>query len=164
MTTIRSTSRARRLGTALGAALLAGAACGGPLGPIPGGRLTGEEASFGPDALATIDAAHTVQLETRPGDPYSVNVWCGVVDGRIYVPTSLILGTDDPEERTWVLHARADPRVRMRVDGRLYDFTAVRVSDATEREQARTALLAKYSVEADEHATQAWIFRLEPRS
>ncbi|CAN0599708.1 unnamed protein product, partial [Laminaria digitata] len=78
-------------------------ACGGPLGPIAGGTLsgpehTGEEPDWG-TLLADIE---NIQIESNPADPYSVNVWATGHDGALYVPTSLILGPDDPTERTWV--------------------------------------------------------------
>lgn len=139
-------------------------ACG-PLGPIPGGALRGEPVGEPVSDWSFLDAEHTVQLETHPGDPYSVNVWIGQQRGRPYVPTSLIAGVDEPSERQWVKNVLADPRVRLRVHGRLYDLAAVRVEDAAERESVRAALLAKYEVEAGEdgHEDRAWIFRLEPR-
>jgi hypothetical protein len=50
----------------------------------------------------------------------------------------------------------------VRIEGTVYPLRAVRVDDPAEREAARKMLLAKYEVEADEHATAAWIFRLDP--
>jgi hypothetical protein len=142
--------------------LLACLACG-PLGPLPGGALRGPVHS-GPlpswDFVAPIE---TVQLETRPADPHSVNTWIGTRAGALYVPTSLILGADEPSEREWVRNVLADPRVRIRIDGTVYELTAVRVEDPTEREAVRTSLLAKYDVERDAHAERAWIFRIEAR-
>lgn len=136
-------------------------ACG-PLGPISGGRLRGS-VEAPPADWSAAHAAETVQLESHPDDPYSVNVWCGALDGRLYVPTSLILGPDDPSEREWVRNAMDDPRVRLRVDGVVYELVAVRVDDPAEIEAARAMLLAKYETEPDEHSGKAWIFRLEPR-
>ena len=59
---------------AAGAALAL--ACG-PIGPIPGGALRGDPVAEPVQDWSFLDAEHTVQLETRPGDPYSVNVWIG---------------------------------------------------------------------------------------
>ncbi len=134
----------------------------GPIGPLPGGRLSGSVSGAVED-WSFVDDVETVQLETRPDDPHSVNTWIGRLGGTLYLPTSLILGADDPEERTWVRNALADPRVRVRIDGTLYGFEATRVDDPDEREAARAMLLAKYDVESDDHATRAWIFRLSPR-
>jgi hypothetical protein len=57
----------------------------------------------------------------------------------------------------------ADPRVRLRADGRIYELRAVRVEDPTQIERVRTAMMAKYEVDPDAHAEAAWVFRLEPR-
>ena len=158
-----SRSKPNRIWTALlllAVALLCGC---GPLGPIPGGRLRGDLHSAPSSGWAFTEAIETIQLETSPDDPHSVNAWCGTFQGNLYVPTSLILGADDPEEREWVRNVLADPRIRIRIAGTIYELRAVRVDDATGREGARTALLAKYEVEADAHAEAAWIFRLGPR-
>jgi len=136
-------------------------ACG-PIGPIPGGRLSGPVENAPADWGFASDVG-TIQLETRPDDPHSVNTWCGVVDGALYVPTSLIRGTDEPSEREWVANALADPRVRIRVGDSVYQARAVRVDDPTEREAARAALIAKYDVEPDPHSEAAWVFRMEAR-
>lgn len=134
----------------------------GPVGPFPGGALGGPVAEA-PADWAAVAHVEQIQLESRPDDPHSVNTWCGVVDGALYVPTSLILGPDDPNERGWVRHVVADARVRLRIEGQVYELRAVRVEAAEERERVRTALLAKYDAELDDHARAAWIFRMEPR-
>jgi len=137
-------------------------ACGGPVGPFPGRSLAGSVEEL-PDLGSLPAEVETVQLETRPSDPYSVNIWWLVQDGRIYVPTSLILGGEEPGERQWVKNVQADPRVRLRVENRVYELEALRVDDPEERDAARRALLAKYQEDLDAHAQKAWIFRLEPR-
>ncbi len=138
-------------------------ACG-PLGPIPGGRLKGEVVDPPPDDWTEYAAVETAQLETRPDDPHSINIWLGVVDGRLYVTTSLIRGPDDPNERDWVRHVAADPRVRLRVDGRVYELNAVRVESPETIEAVRRAMIAKYDVEPDAHSDAAWVYRLNPRT
>lgn len=146
---------------ALMAVLLGSLACG-PLGPIPGGRLRGH-VEPAPASWSAVESVRTVQLETRPDDPHSVNVWSGVVGDRLYIATSLIRGTDVPAERDWVRHVLADPRVRLRVDGRIYELEAIRVEDHTLAAAVRDAMIAKYEVEPDAHSDAAWVFRLEPR-
>ncbi len=142
------------------AALLLGC---GPLGPIPGGRLRGTVVEPPPVEWSGVEAVRTAQLETRPDDPHSINIWTGVVEGRLYVTSSLIRGPDDPNERDWVRHVLEDPRVRLRIDGRIYELTAVRVEDPARVEAVRSAMIAKYDVEPDAHSDAAWVFRLEPR-
>jgi len=140
-------------------------ACG-PLGPIPGGALRGAVATA-PSAswsdIVDIEQVEQIQLETRPLDPYSVNVWCGVHDGHLYVPTSLILGADDPMERTWVRNVLEDPDVRVRIEGIVYPMRVERVESEQELVAVRQMLLTKYEIESDPHVEQGWIFRLSPR-
>ncbi len=152
------------LGVAFGLALLLGAC--GPLGPLSGGALRGAlTTSPVPDWSFT--AEHdTVQLETHPDDPYSVNTWCVGVADRLYVPTSMIRGPMSPAEREWVKYATADPRVRIRIGDALYEREAVRVTDAVEYGAARAALASKYELGPDDldPGREIWIFRLDPRS
>lgn len=137
-------------------------ACG-PLGPLSGGKLGGEPHRGDLPSWDFVADVETVQLETRPDDPYSVNTWIGSYEGRLVVPTSLILGDDEPTEREWVRNVQADPRVRLRIEGVVYELKARRVEDEATLEGARAALLSKYEVEADDHARRAWIYELGPR-
>ncbi len=146
-------------------ALLPLVACG-PLGPIPGGRLSG---AAGPSEVASWDAAADVenaQLETRPSDPYSVNTWFAALGSELYVPTSMILGPKRPTKRSWVAHVAEDPRVRIRLGREVYERVAVRVTDAGEYDRARAALEGKYGIEPEDRdpEREIWIFRLDPRS
>jgi len=64
--------------------LLLVAACGGPAGVIPGGELSGEEAT----AAAwrdVVSESGTLDLETRPADPYSVRINYVFRDGNVYI-------------------------------------------------------------------------------
>jgi hypothetical protein len=144
------------------ALLLAGGLACGPIGPIRGGKLRGTPEPI-PSDWSEIASVHTVQLETRPDDPHSVNIWIGVVDDTPYIATSLIRGTDVPAERDWVKNVLADPRVRLRVEGRIYELRAVRVEEPAQVERVREAMIEKYDVEADAHSSAAWVFRLESR-
>jgi hypothetical protein len=138
-------------------------ACGGPLGPMAGGKLRGDTHT-GPVAdWAFAKEVKTVQLETNPVSPHSVNTWIGVVNGHAYIPTSLILGPDDPTERKWVANVVADPAIRVRIEGVVFDLEAVKVEDQREREEVRSAMMTKYEAEPDPHSANAWIFRLEDR-
>ncbi len=141
-------------------------ACGGPIGPLSGGRLSGAAGPAQVDDWSVSQAHEAVQLEVRPADPHSVNVWCVGIGDRLYVPTSMILGPTDPEEREWVALVGEDPRVRIRIGDLVYARTAMRVDDADEFERARAALEAKYEIEpADRDPERTiWIFRLDPRA
>lgn len=103
--------------------LLAVTACGGPLGIIPGGGLSGEEATAGAWSEVVTDSG-TLDLETRPEDPYSVRIRFVFRQGRVYI--------DPAEGRRWYENLRGDPSVRVRIDDRIYRARAVAVSDPDE--------------------------------
>ena len=106
-----------RIGGALLALILL-AGCGGPFLIFPGAELSGEVVGQ-PVADWSFVTDRFVDLETRPDDPYSVELNYVVRDGTLYV--------DPAEGRNWLEHIREDPRVRVRFDGRIYPCTAVLV-------------------------------------
>ena len=116
------------------------AACGGPLWGLPGGRLAGNEAPF--DASVLPGDGGVMALETRPRDPYSVNVGYVVIGGRIYI--------DPASERNWYQHMLSDPAVRIRIEGAaaVHPMVAVPV--------ASPDILERFDA-------QRQVFRLDPR-
>lgn len=137
------------------------AACGGPLGPLSGGKLSGEVAQATPDSWAFAANEDHIQLETAPAtDPHSVNVWIGIVDGRAYIPTSLILGGDPPAERQWVKNVLADPSIRLRIQDTVYPAQMRRVTDMETIATVKTAMLTKYEAEVSEQSDGAWVFEV----
>ena len=79
--------------------------CGGPFVLLPGGALEGETAPI-PGSWAFTDEVDTVQLETRPADPYSVNIWVIALDENLYVHAGA-------NRAAWVEHMESDPKVRL---------------------------------------------------
>ena len=150
---------------ALAAVLLCLALGCGPLGPLSGGRLAGALQTAPVTDWSFTESLETVQLETNPAEPHSVNTWCVGIGPRLYVPTSMIRGPKVPGERDWVKNVTADPRLRIRIDGELYERTAVRVTQPVEYESVRAALERKYGLEPEDRdpEREIWIFRLEPR-
>ena len=145
-------------------ALVVGFGCGGPLGPISGGALSGE-VTPAPADWAFVNNIEQVQLETNPAAPHSVNTWIGSNAAALYLPSSMIRGPKLPTERDWVRNALADERVRLRIGDAVYELRAERVADETEAAAARAALEKKYELSADDMdpARAIWIFRLAPR-
>jgi len=138
----------------------------GPIGPIPGGALSGEVGAAQMRDWSSAAEVENAQLETRPTDPHSVNTWFAAVGGQLYVPTSMILGPKHPDGRSWVAHVAEDDRVRIRLGETVYERRAVRVPDGSdEYTAARSALEARYEIaEADRDPERViWIFRLDPR-
>ncbi len=101
--------------------LLAG--CNGPMAWFPGGAMKGPEASA-TDWPSVIGSAETLDLETRPEDPYSVRVGFVLRDGQLYI--------DPAEERRWYAHLAANSAVRVRFSETIYPARAVAVTDPEE--------------------------------
>lgn len=143
----------------LAVALWARFVAGGPVGPFPGGALEGEAVASLPRDWSFLEERDTVALQVAPEAPRSVTTWILVHAGRPVVPSGL------PTRKTWPGLVLEDPRVLMRVDGRLYPLRAERVRQREELEALSDALEAKYGDMPGErdYETGVWFFRLEPR-
>ncbi len=141
------------------------AGLGGPIGPIPGGALSGKQGPTDVTDWSFADDVENAQLETRPNDPHSVNCWFAAVGENFYVPTSMILGPKEPELRSWVAHVAADPRLRIRLGKAVFDRASVRVEEGPEFAAARLALEARYEIAVADRDPERviWIYRLEAR-
>ena len=137
--------------------------CSGPVGPFSGGALGGEEHKGSVSDWGFAAEVETVQLETNPAEPYSVNTWIGVIQGQAYIPTSLIMGAENPQEREWVQNITANADARLRIERTIYNVRLQRVKDQGELELARNTLLTKYAESATEHSSAAWIYRVISR-
>ena len=141
------------LALALAAALVG---CNGPTAVFPGGALDGETQAA-PTDWEFAGSYGTVQLETRPEDPYSVNIAFTVVEGRLYINAG-------DTETQWVQNMTSNPLVRLRMDGLLYDLRAKRVTDEDEitafaKAWTDQSMFRRDPTELDE----VWIYRLVPR-
>lgn len=136
------------------AGLLAG--CGGPFLIWPGGALDGAVTPT-PDDWSFTEPIDTVQLETRPADPYSVNIWVVALDGNLYVHA----GTN---RATWVENMEDDPKVRMQVGESVYELAAARVETQDEFDRFSDAYEKKYGRRpGNEDVAEAYLFRLSAR-
>ncbi len=107
------------------ALLLLATGCGGPFLVFPGGELRGELVAEPVDDWSFVDSWF-IDLETRPGDPYSVELNYLVKDGQLYI--------DPAEGRAWLEHIREDSRVRVRFAGKIYPLKVVLVGKPGELE------------------------------
>jgi hypothetical protein len=137
-------------------AIAATAGCRKPFVLLPGGALEGTTAAV-PESWAFTDEVTTVQLETRPAEPYSVNIWATAVGESLYVHA----GTN---RSAWVEHIEADPKVRLRVGDSIYELAAARVVEQAEFDRFSDAYEKKYGRRPrNENAGEAYLFRLAAR-
>jgi len=115
------------------------AGCGGPFLVFPGGELRGTVVDE-PVADWSFVSDRFVDLETRPEQPYSVELNYIVRDGKLYI--------DPAEGRRWLDYIRADPRVRVRFDDKIYPLKAE---------------LVGHPGELDGFPEDRFIYRLDPR-
>lgn len=128
----------------------------GPFLLLPGGRLDGAMAPA-PDDWGFCERVKTVQLETRPEDPYSDNIWAVGMGPLLYVHAGA-------HRSRWVENMEADSDVRVRVEDTLYDVRASRVEDQAEFTRFSNAYEEKYgSRPRNENVEEAYLFRLEAR-
>lgn len=130
--------------------------CERPFVLLPGGALEGPTVPA-PASWAFTDEVKTVQLETRPAEPYSVNIWVIALDPHLYVHAGA-------SRSAWVEHLEADPNARVRVGDTLYELTAVRVTEQAEFDRFSDAYEAKYGRRPrNENVAEAYLFRLGAR-
>jgi hypothetical protein len=132
------------------------AGCGRPFVLLPGGALEGPTLPA-PESWSFTDAVKTVQLETRPAEPYSVNIWVIADGGNLYVHAGA-------NRSTWVENLEADPNARLRVKESIYELAAARVDDQAEFDRFSDAYERKYGRRPrNENVGEAYLFRLRPR-
>ena len=121
------------------------AACGEPFVTIPGGKLAGQ--SLDPP-VEWSEVPDTIQMEMRPADPYSINIWSVGVGSDLYVAT----GADGT---TWTGFLEADNSVRVRLQDVVYTLKASEVRDTEERDRVADAYAEKYEVDPGD----GWVIR-----
>ncbi len=133
-----------------------GVACGGPFLLLPGGELDGPVASVPADWVFT-DEISTIEIETNPSDPYSVNIWAVGLDDSLYLHAG--------DNRTsWIEHLEADPRLRARIEDQIYELSAVRVTGETEFARFADAYEEKFGLRPrNENLAEIYVIRLEAR-
>ena len=136
--------------------------CGGP---FAGGQLSGTVTPY-PADWQVADGVEHVQLETytATADAHSVNIWCVVVDDRLFFATSLVRGEADPAKRAWVQNALADGQARVKIGEALFPGELMKVEDTATISSVKNAFVVKYKHERDERTDNAWVFELAKKS
>lgn len=130
--------------------------CSEPFIVFAGGKLSGT-VEPPPDDWSALKREETFQLETRPEDPYSVNIWAVGIGHDVYIGTG-------PDGTRWSTYIEQDPRVRLRVGNTLYPLLAHKVTDPEERRKVASAYAEKYDLNRDQNwLKDALVFRLDRR-
>jgi hypothetical protein len=130
-------------------------ACGGPMATFPGGTLSGP-VKPAPKSFEFARDAGTIQLETRPDDPYSVNIACAIVDDSLYISAG-------DNKATWVENMEANPLVRLRIHGEIYELRAVRVTDDAEMQAFADEWIKNSWARDPTKLDEVWVYRMETR-
>jgi hypothetical protein len=125
-------------------------------GPVPGGSLSGTAAGVPRDWSSVLaDGKEICEIESRPADPHSIQLECFLFEGGLYVQSHrFALAPWWPE--SWAEIWIAEPAVRVRLGGNLYDLAAAHVTDPALRE--RVLRFRGYDPVPDGIA----VFRFEP--
>lgn len=135
-----------------------------PFGPIPSGRLRGELAPPPADWSIAEGIQHLPVEHLGDGLPWSTRSWFILYEGRIHLIRPSLFGS--------ALHDRLleEPRVRVRVDGRLYEQIATYVETGAVFSAALPALSRRqFAIEVAGEVTplpgdppvETWIWRLD---
>jgi hypothetical protein len=142
----------------LAGALMLGRSTDGPLAWFPGGPFS-EEIERGPEPDWSFAAAlDTVEVQIGSSPPRSVRTGIVVFEGVPYLPVTLSF------LKRWQHVVARNPRVVVRIEGRLFERNATAVTDAEHLSRLIAAGQAKYG--APFHARWAaaltQYFRLDP--
>ena len=131
----------------------------GPLGPVPGGPMSGQLVAEPVTDWGFIVERDTVELEVNPDAPRAITTWVVGYGGQPFIPSGF------GARKTWTAQLVADGRAVLRVDGKLYERQAVRVTDEALLEELRAVLTAKYDLDPEGNFSgpDTWFFRLDPR-
>jgi len=124
--------------------------------PFSGGALQGELRPALTD-WQTVADTQIIQLETRPADPYSVNLWMIAEAQQLFVYAG-------DNHSDWAQHIDVDPNVRIKIDQSIYELSASRVTEQPEFARFAEAWFAKYgSDRRNVKVGEVYLYRLHGR-
>lgn len=136
---------------------------GGPVGPIPGGALRGERVAQAPADWTFANRVPYLRVESDAWTlPYSTDVWFLAHGGRLHLLLPSFFG-DGLKRRL-----DDDPRLRVSLDGKLYEQIAVAVSDSKDLAALVAPVIRRqFAIEISGEVrpvgrgAELWIYRLE---
>jgi hypothetical protein len=145
--------------------------CVDPKDRRPGLRLSGEVVNEPISDWSFANEFQEIYLETRTWYqiPHSVTTVCAGIGEKLYVP-SIYYGGGEWPDKYWNSNVSSDPRVRLEMDGKIYEREAVVVEDPAEFQAALRALAAKYPfwqemlAKPESERPDMSMVRMDPRS
>jgi hypothetical protein len=108
---------------------------------------------------------NTIMLETRTGFgiPYSVTILPTPRGDRLYIGGSARgerLSRAFPHYKQWWINVERDPRVRLKIDGKIYEMTAALVHDPVELESilGRAPVTTRLNEDGSEEIVAKWYY------
>jgi hypothetical protein len=108
---------------------------------------------------------NTIMLETRTwyGIPYSVTILPTPRGDKLYIGGSARdarLEREFPDYKQWWANVERDPRVRLKIDGKIYEMTAVLVSDPAELAEilGRDPITTTVAEDGTEQVVAKWYY------
>jgi len=125
----------------------------------PGLWLRGEVQPFPADMSFTEQHQEiAIQVSTPYFIPHSVTIWCATLGNQLYVAAA------EPETKNWPGWVADNPKVRLKIGGRLFEARLERVHDREEIERVQAVYAEKYGLDPSrggEGDSRYW--RVEPR-
>ena len=138
---------------------------------LPGLWLSGEVVREPVDNWSWVsDVSHpvrgnTIMLETRTwyGIPYSVTILPTPRGDKLYIGGSARDGRLDrefPNYKQWWANVERDPRVRLKIDGKIYEMTAALVHDPVELAEilGRDPITTSVAADGTEQVVAKWYY------
>ncbi len=150
---------------AIGALVLSVRMSDGPLGVFAGGPLVAGELVAGPEPDWSF--AHdisTIELQLLD-PPRSRTIWVAEHEGKIYAACGFMASAIGRLWKQWPVEAERDGRAIVRIDGKRYERTLVRIKPGSVLEGVTAEFSRKYGsliTPAAVAAEDIWIFELAP--
>lgn len=139
----------------------------GPTAIVPGGPLEAGDLYTGPEPDWTFARDYAEMEFQLVEPPVSRTIWLQVVDGKLYVLSGYMNSTIGKLWKHWPMQAESDARAVIRIDGKRYERTLVRLGpDHPALEAISAEVQRKYGAPLRPEAAatgDAWFFALEPR-
>lgn len=108
---------------------------------------------------------NTIMLETRTwyGIPYSVTILPTARGNKLYIGGSARdarLEREFPNYKQWWVNVERDPRVRLKIDGKIYEMTAALVHDPEQLAQiiGRDPITTRLAEDGTEKVVAKWYY------